>query len=99
MIAIRKLNEIWYSQQNIHNNVLSDNYVVQVLWLAEISYTSTQQVLLVVYEDLEAEMWHDIKMLTLQITKKEFIQQMKNQCHNWEKIFNQYKFVNSWVKS
>ena len=31
MIAIRKLNEIQYSQQNVHNDVLSDNYVAQVL--------------------------------------------------------------------
>ena len=44
-------------------------------------------------------MQHDIKMLTSQTTKKEFIQQMKNQCHNWKKIFNWYKFVNSWARS
>ena len=88
MIAIKKLNEIWYNQQNVHNDVSSDNYIAWVLQLAEISYTDTQQVLLVVYEDLKAEMWCDIKMLTLQTTKKEFIQQMKDQCHNWEEIFN-----------
>ena len=56
MIAIRKLNEIQYNQQNVCNNISFDNYIIQVLQLAEISYTDTQQVLLVVYEDLEAEM-------------------------------------------
>jgi len=55
--------------------------------------------LLVVYEDFKAEMWYDIKMLTFQTTKKEFIQQMKNQCHNWKEIFNQYKSVNSQARS
>jgi len=99
MIAIRKLNKIWYSQQNVHNSVSFSSYVAWVLQLAEISYTNTQQVLLVVYRNFKAEMWHDIKMLILQTTKKEFIQQMKNQCHNWKEIFNQYKSVNSWVKS
>ena len=82
IIAIRKLNEIWYNWQNVCNSVSSNSYVAWVLWLAEISYTDTQQVLLVVYENLEAEMWHDIKMLTSQITKKKFIWQMKNQYHN-----------------
>ena len=70
-----------------------------MLQLAEISYTNTQQVLLVVYEDFEAEMWYNIKMLTFQTTKKEFIWQMKNQYHNWKEIFSWYKFVNSQVKS
>ena len=78
MIAIKKLNEIWYNWQNVHNSVLLDSYIAWILWLAEISYTNTQQVLLVVYEDLEVKMQHDIKMLTSQTTKKEFIQQMKN---------------------
>ena len=82
MIAIRKLNEIWYNQQNVHNDVSFSSYVAWVLQLAEISYTDIQQVLLVVYRDFKAEMQHDIKMLTLQTTKKKFIQQMKNQCHN-----------------
>ena len=41
MIAIRKFNKIWYSWQNVHNSVSSNNYIVQVLWLAEISYTNT----------------------------------------------------------
>ena len=95
MIAIRKLNKVWYTWQDVCNDVSSDSYVAQVLWLAEISYTGTQQVLLVVYEDLKAEMQHDIKILTSQTIKKEFIQQMKNQHHNWKEIFNQYKSVNS----
>ena len=82
MIVIRKLNEVQYTQQDVHNSVLLDNYVAQVLQLAEISYTDTQQVLLVVYRDLKAEMQCDIKMLTSQTTKKEFIQQMKDQHHN-----------------
>ena len=88
MIVIRKLNKVWYTWQDVHNDVLSDSYVAWVLWLAEISYTDTQQVLLVVYRDFEAKMWHDIKMLTSQTTKKEFIWQMKNHYHNWKKIFN-----------
>ena len=73
MIAIRKLNKIWYNQQNVHNDVSSDSYVAQVLQLAEISYTDTQQVLLVVYRNFKAEMQHDIKILTSQIIKKKFI--------------------------
>ena len=73
MIAIRKLNEIQYNQQNVHNSVSFNSYIVQVLQLAEISYTDTQQVLLVVYKDLEVKMQHDIKILTSQITKKKFI--------------------------
>ena len=88
MIVIRKLNEIWYSQQNVCNSVSLNSYVAQVLWLAEISYTDTQQVLLVIYEDFKAEMWCDIKMLTSQTTKKKFIWQMKDQHHNWKKIFS-----------
>ena len=44
-----------------------------MLQLAEISYTDTQQVLLVIYKNLKAEMQHDIKMLTSQTTKKKFI--------------------------
>ena len=104
MIAIRKLNEIWYSQQNVCNDILLNNYVAWVLWLAEISYTNTQQVLLVIYKDFKVKIQHDIKMLTSQITKKEFIQQMKNQHHNWKKIFNQYCYNNQendffWVKN
>ena len=86
MIVIRKLNEIQYNQQNVCNSVSLDSYVAWVLQLAEISYTDTQQVLLVVYKDFKAEMWCDIKMLTFQTTKKEFIWQMKNQHHNWKKI-------------
>ena len=88
MIVIRKLNEIWYTQQDVCNDVSSDSYVAWMLWLAEISYTDTQQVLLVIYRDFKAEMWHDIKMLTSQTIKKKFIQQMKNQHHNWKEIFN-----------
>ena len=88
MIAIRKLNEIQYNWQNVHNSVSLSSYIAQVLQLAEISYTDTQQVLLVVYKNLKVKMPHDIKMLTFQTTKKEFIQQMKNQHHNWEDIFN-----------
>ena len=99
MIAIRKLNKIWYNQQNICNDVSFDSYVAWMLQLAEISYTNTQQVLLVVYRNFKVKMWHDIKMFTSQTTKKEFIQQMKNQYHNWKKIFNQYKFVNSQTRS
>jgi len=56
MIAIRKLNEIQYSQQNIYNDVSFNSYVAQVLQLAEISYTDTQQVLLITYKDFETEM-------------------------------------------
>ena len=79
---IRKLNEICYTYQNILNEIISDNYIVHVLCLAEASYTSDHSTLLVIYNSLKAEMRHDIKMSTISITKKKFIQQMKNQQYN-----------------
>ena len=37
-------------------------------------------------------MRHDVKMSTASITKKKFIQQMKNQQYNWKDIFDCYQF-------
>ena len=73
MIVTRKLNEVWYTQQDVRNDVSPGSYVAWVLWLAEASYTGTQQVLLVVYEDLKVKIRRDIKMPTPKTFKKEFI--------------------------
>ena len=73
MIIIRKLNKIHYICQNILNEITSDNYIACVLHLAEAFYTSNHSALLVVYDNLEAEMRHDIKMSIVSIIKKKFI--------------------------
>ena len=73
MMTIRKLNEVCYICQNILNEIISDNYIAYVLYLVEASYTSDHSALLVVYDDLEAEMRCDVKMSTISITKKKFI--------------------------
>ena len=92
MMIIRKLNEVCYTCQNILNKIISDNYIACILCLVEASYTSDHSALLVVYSDLEAEMRCDVKMSTVSITKKKFIQQMKNQQYNWKNIFSHYQF-------
>ena len=73
MITIRKLNEVCYTHQNILNEIISNSYIACVLHLAEASYTSDHSALLVVYDNLEAEIRHDVKMSTVSITKKKFI--------------------------
>ena len=70
MIIIRKFNKICYTHQNILNEIISDSYITCVLHLAEAFYTFDHLALLVVYNDLEAEMRHDVKMFTVSITKK-----------------------------
>ena len=92
MMIIRKLNEVHYTHQNILNEITFNSYIACVLHLAEASYTSDHSALLVVYNNLEAEMRHDVKMFTVNITKKKFIQQMKNQQYNWKNIFDCYQF-------
>ena len=73
MMIIRKLNEICYIHQNILNEITSDSYIAHVLCLVEASYTSDHSALLVVYDNLKAEMRHGVKMSTVSITKKKFI--------------------------
>ena len=73
MMTIRKLNEVCYTCQNILNEITFSSYIAHVLHLAEASYTSDYSALLVVYNNLKAEIRHDIKMSTVSITKKKFI--------------------------
>ena len=73
MMIIRKLNEICYTHQNILNEITFSSYIAHVLCLVETSYTSDHSALLVVYDNLEAKMRHDVKMFIVSITKKKFI--------------------------
>ena len=74
MMTIRKLNEVCYICQNILNEITFNSYIACVLCLAEAFYTSDHSALLIIYSNFEAEMRHDVKMFTVSITKKKFIQ-------------------------
>jgi len=73
MIIIRKLNEVYYTYQNILNEIILNSYIACVLCLTEASYTSDHSALLIVYSSLKAEMRYDVKMSIVSITKKKFI--------------------------
>ena len=91
-IALRKLNELKYTCQDVWNQVSADNYIIKALCHAEICSQINFNALLTAWQEIDMKMWIHVSQSTSVTIKYDFVKTIKNQQFNWESMFFSFSF-------
>ena len=91
-VALRKLNELKYTCQDVQNQVSADSYITKALHHAETCSQINFSALLTAWQEIDMKMWiHVFQFMTVTI-KYKFVKIMKDQWFNWESMFLSLSF-------
>ena len=92
VIALRKLNELKYTCQNIQNQVSADSYITKALCHAETCSQINFSALLTAWQEINVKMWIHVLQSMFVTIKYDFVKTMKNQQFNWKSMFFSLSF-------
>ena len=81
-VALRKLNELKYTCQNIWNQVSADNYITKVLCHAETYNQINFNALLAAWQEIDVKMWIHVSQFIAVTIKYKFVKIIKDQQFN-----------------
>ena len=91
-VALRKLNELKYTCQDVQNQVSADSYIAKILHHAETCNQINFSVLLIAWQEIDMKIWIHVFQSTFIIIKYDFVKIMKNQQFNWKSMFFSFSF-------
>ena len=91
-IALRKLNKLKYTHQDVQNQVSADSYITKALHHAETCSQINFNALLTAWQKIDVKMQIHVLQFMSVIIKYDFVKTMKNQQFNWKSMFLSFLF-------
>ena len=92
VIALKKLNELKCTYQDIQNQVSADSYITKILYHVKTCNQINFNALLTAWQEIDMKMQIHVSQSMFVINKYDFVKIMKNQQFNWKSMFFNFSF-------